>query len=148
MKKTLFLLSATLLFSACSMQSEADIQKRINEAVAQKEKEIRAEIDLEKKDFLFEKNQECMSQTKKISEEREAYAKSNPASTDYSIVQDIFYSPVVNSCIYIWETESITGDSLKLLKKPFQGDNLEFCNFTLMNCDNFDEKIETYYKVF
>jgi len=159
---SLFFLPAIFLFSACTMQSEAEIQKKIDEVVAQKEKEIRAEVDLEKKDFLFEKSQECLKNDIDIPE--------YTTLGDEIFLDTTFYSPKTNTCLYtiikyfvdsdgaIKRHELFNSDSEWSIQTPIIVCNEAMTGYTQSDsnkysidefpCDEFDEKIETYYKTF
>ncbi len=138
-----------LLLSACSMQSEDEIQQRIDSAVL--EKEIREEVDLEKKEFLFKSNLMCQDM---VNELKETLKNRNELSIRQKInFEYIFYSPKTNSCLYIDKitfTDSLNGgyrlwETNNNTKRP-----LEVCLVieTSNNCTEFDKKIEEYYKAF
>lgn len=92
-------MTAVILLSACSMRAESEPK------------------ELDRKNFLFNKNQECQKYKPEI-QENLALSDRQKSLESYHEVTSIFYNEDKNTCLYVVEW------------KLWQGENLEY-NITL-----------------
>lgn len=94
MKKIISLsLLSVLLLSSCSIDWNDEKAKKISE---QDNKISKLEKQIE--DDLFKKKQECATLNKKMLEFAQEFR------SDIYEIQEIFYSPKLNSCMFIWDS--------------------------------------------
>lgn len=101
MYKLTLLLIPMILLSSCTIDWNDEKDKKITE-LNQKIENQKEEIKKTKDDDLFKKNKECQAYLKKMEDEE--------MSPESGFLENrIFYSEVVNSCIYqsIWTSISI-----------------------------------------
>jgi hypothetical protein len=88
MKKLSLFIIILIIFSSCIVSD-----KSYKELVTQNKK-LQSNIDyLEEKDFIFKKNQECFNHKKSI--------QNNLKNNSLQSIENIFYSPKVNSCLWV-----------------------------------------------
>ncbi|MBP7806099.1 hypothetical protein KA057_00270 [Candidatus Gracilibacteria bacterium] len=91
MKKYIpILIITSLLFSACSIDWNGEKDKKI------------AELEKQTKNDIFKKNQECEKYKNEIEKEIKEYNWEDKERkiTKTATLDSIFYSPLVNSCLY------------------------------------------------
>ena len=100
--KTLTLLLIPLLFlTSCTIDWNDEKDKKITE-LNQKFEEQKEEIRRTQDDGIFKKKKECSEYENKMMEDI-----NNPTYTRHKLdpeLNEIFYSPIRKSCIYIYET--------------------------------------------
>lgn len=139
MKKFLFV--SILLFLSISLFGCNYQKGDLN--ISQEAEGIR-QSEQEQKELIFRKNQECLKYKDEIVEK---FGKGDTFG-DNSFLEQIFYSPKVNSCLYV--EYSTHGDLyskrlLDVMNDGYSSDPLEACTFMYMTEDcEVDEKIREY----
>ena len=104
------------------------------------------ETSLEEKEFLFEKNQECLKHKEQIS--KKLQEKDSPFGE--TSLEQIFYSPKQNSCLYVEYSDSGGGyynrRLFDILDDGYSSNPIDACLAARAEweCEKFDETIKEY----
>lgn len=130
------LLISAFLLSSCSIDWNDEKDKKISEL----EKQIN-QLSEKSKNDVFQKRNFCSNQYDSLKKNLLWWKK----------LMEVFYSPVKDSCLYIYQVDEQNGDfyryQLSLWQDPENAVWWEFCvffakTFDMSNCNRFDEKIE------
>ncbi len=136
MKKTIIL--ALFIFTLTGCGTKISTQQP-------QENSSQSSDEISQKEFIFKKNQDCL----KYKDEIEAKLKSKDSPFGETSLEQIFYSPKANSCLYVEYSNLDESYNRRLFDIRDDGPSshpLEACLLVKLayDCDELDKKLEEY----
>ena len=162
MKKIFFIALAPFLFFGCAQNSDDPLNLFNDDPAIVAENgtaedplgilQDDEEMTIEKKEFLFEKNQECYKYKKdmQIKNEIDPATEKNDSG---GMITSIFYSPKLNTCLYLYVSSPDNDYVFQSLGDVFTGETIEEFLGDYVNDDHelllgdyevFQEKVKEY----
>ena len=149
MKKVLLWMFLVLILSSCSIGWNWEKDKKIMELENKVDK-----LTKDKENDLFDKKLDCVSNFNFINQKIKNY---NPLTIWLSFtLEEVFYSPILNECLYVDFMKQEKVNTLKRLMKlwsnvwwkplesciKFKYDEILWTEINTLECINFNDKIK------